>query len=126
MIDLGLKKKKKARKPAAKKEAASGTESKGKRRKDVAWKVLVSPHVTEKATEAAKNDHYFFKVASSASKTEIGKAVEDLYGVDVTAVKIVNVPAKKKRLGRMEGWKKGYKKAAVKLKKGQKIEVLPR
>ena len=112
MIDLGLKKKKAARKPAAKKEAASGTESKGKRRKDVAWKVLVSPHVTEKATEAAKNDHYFFKVASSASKTEIGKAVEDLYGVDVTAGEKGDVSPQKKKLGRMGGWEKGYKKAA--------------
>jgi len=41
-------------------------------------------------------------------------------------VKIINVPAKRRRLGRISGWRKGYKKAIVRLKEGQKIEVLPR
>jgi len=41
-------------------------------------------------------------------------------------IKIINVPKKRRRLGRISGWKKGYKKAIVKIKKGQKIEVLPR
>jgi len=44
----------------------------------------------------------------------------------VMDVKIINVPAKERRLGRISGWKKGFKKAIIKIKEGQKIEVLPR
>jgi len=41
-------------------------------------------------------------------------------------VKIINLPPKKRRLGKIRGWRKGYKKAIVRIKEGQKIEVLPR
>ena len=41
-------------------------------------------------------------------------------------VKIIRIPAKKRRVGKASGWKEGYKKAIVKIKKDQKIEVLPR
>jgi large subunit ribosomal protein L23 len=131
MIDLGLKKKKDGpvKKPSAKKEAkvdAAKAPSSPRGTKNIAWRILASPHVTEKATDSANGGHYAFKVLPSAAKSEIGKAVEDLYGVEVVAVKIVNVPPKRKRMGKRQGWKKGYKKAVVRLKKGQKIEILPR
>ncbi len=87
---------------------------------------LVSPHVTEKATDSGEKNKYVFKVLPKANKKEIKKDVEDSYNVDVESVNIINVPRKKRRLGRQEGWKKGYKKAIVKVKKGQKIEILPR
>ena len=88
--------------------------------------VLISPHITEKATDLAQKNQYVFKVFPKANKTEIKKAIEDLYKVEVLDVKIINVPKKRRRLGRISGWKKGYKKAIVKIKEGQKIEVLPR
>jgi len=89
-------------------------------------KVLKTPQVTEKATLLAKGNQYIFKVYSRAGKVEIKKAIKDLYGVDVLSVKIIRVPAKRRRLGRIKGWRKGYKKAIVKIKEGQKIEIMPR
>jgi len=91
-----------------------------------AYRILKTPQVTEKATDLTKKNQYVFKVWPGANKVEIKKAIEDLYGVDVLDVKIIKVPRKKRRLGRISGWRKGYKKAIVKIKEGQKIEVLPR
>jgi len=92
----------------------------------LAWKTLKSPRITEKATLLTEKNQYVFKVFPAATKKEIKKAIEDLYGVEAVSVKIINVLPKKRRLGRIEGWRKGYKKAIVKIKEGQKIEVLPR
>jgi len=90
------------------------------------FKILIEPHITEKTTDLEKKNQYVFKVFPKANKTEIKKAIEDLYKVEVLDVKIINVLKKRRRLGRISGWKKGYKKAIVKIKEGQKIEVLPR
>jgi len=90
------------------------------------FKILIEPHVTEKTTDLVKKNQYVFEVYPRANKMEIKKAIENLYGIDVLDVKIINVPRKRRRLGRISGWKKGYKKAIVKIKEGQKIEVLPR
>ena len=92
----------------------------------ISYRVLKSVHISEKATDLVAKNQYTFNVWPRTNKIEIKKAVEDLYGVDVLDVKIIKVPQKKKRLGKITGWKKGYKKAIVKVKKGQKIEVLPR
>jgi large subunit ribosomal protein L23 len=89
-------------------------------------KILISSHISEKATDLGEKNQYIFKVFPTANKTEIKRAIEDLYRVEVSDVKIINVPQKRRRLGRISGWKKGYKKAIVKIKEGQKIEVLPR
>jgi len=91
-----------------------------------AWRVLKTPQVTEKATGLVGQNQYVFKVWPKANKVETKKAIEDLYGVDVVSVKIIKVPRKRRRLGKISGWRRGYKKAIVKIKEGQKIEVLPR
>ena len=91
-----------------------------------AYRVLKSPHVTEKAADLAKKNQYVFKVFPEVNKIRVKKAIEDLYGVDVMSVKIVNVPSKKRRLGRVSGYRSGYKKAIIKIKEGQKIEIMPR
>jgi len=88
--------------------------------------VLKAPHITEKATDLSEKNKYVFKVFPKANKIEIKKAIQDLYGVDVLAVRIINIPARRRKLGRNEGWQKGYKKAIIKIKQGQKIEILPR
>ncbi len=97
-----------------------------KRKIGGAWWLLKELHVTEKATDLTKQNQYVFKVWQDANKIEIKKAVEDLYGVNVVSVRVVKVPRRKRRLGKIKGWRKGYKKAIVRLKEGQKIEVLPR
>ncbi len=95
--------------------------------KDVeAVRLLKFPHITEKATDLAKKNQYVFKIWPGVNKVEVKKAIENLYGVDVLGVKIINIPPKRRRLGRIRGWRKGYKKAIVRLKEGQKIELLPR
>jgi large subunit ribosomal protein L23 len=92
----------------------------------LAWKVLVEPHVTEKATYLAQKNEYAFIVSKDANKIEIKKAIEDIYEVKVEEVRIINIPGKTKRVGRKQGFKSGYKKAIIKIKKGQEIEVLPK
>ena len=93
---------------------------------DLAARVLKQPQVTEKATDLASKNQYVFKVWPRSNKTEIKRAVEELYGVNVLNVRIVNIPKKQRRLGRIKGWRSGYKKAIVKIQAGQKIEILPR
>jgi len=90
------------------------------------YKTLIAPHITEKATALAKDNKYIFKVFKKANKNEIKKAVENLYKVNVLDVKIINIPRKRRRLKGRLGWKKGYKKAIVKIKEGEKIEVIPK
>ena len=111
-----VKKSAEVRPPQVKREVRAGE----------AWRILKSPHITEKATDLTKKNQYVFKVFPRANKVEIKKAVRNLYGVDVVSVKVINILPKKRRLGRISGWKSGYRKAIVRIKEGQKIEVLPR
>ena len=111
------------KKPVEKKEKLSSAK---REYSNLGWKVLKSPQITEKATLLTEKNQYIFKIAPGANKTEVRKAVEGIYKVDVLDVRIIKIPAKKRRLGRVSGWKKGYKKAVVKIKAGQKIELLPR
>lgn len=88
-------------------------------------KVIVAPVISEKTTELGAQNQYVFRVKPNANKVEIRKAVSRLYGVTVTGVRIINIPKKRRRLGRFEGYKSGYKKAVVGVKKGDKIDLLP-
>jgi len=82
------------------------------------------PHISEKATFLAEQNQYVFDVLPNFNKNEIKKSVEGIYGVNVLSVNFVKIPAKKRRVGRTEGFRKGYKKAIVKIANGQKIEIL--
>lgn len=108
------------------KESRDKVIPKRKKKPGQAYRILKAPHITEKATFLAAKNQYVFKVFPKANKTEIKKAIKSVYGVDVLDVKIINIPKKRKRLGKFSGWKKGYKKAIVKIKQNQKIEVLPK
>ena len=51
------------------------------------FKVLLGPHISEKATTLAdKKSQFVFKVATDATKLEIKKAVESLFSVKVQHV----------------------------------------
>jgi len=91
-----------------------------------AYKILKEPHISEKATVLADRNKYIFKVYPQANKIEAKKAIENLYGVRVKDVNIINVHRKKRILRGIEGFKSGYKKAIVTLEKGEKIEIIPR
>ena len=75
--------------------------------------IIVSPVLTEKSYDGIQAKKYTFKVAKSATKTQIKTAVEDIFGVKVARVNTVNVDGKKKRMGRSEGYTSDYKKAVV-------------
>jgi large subunit ribosomal protein L23 len=104
----------------------SAVPMKAKRTSVIAFRVLREPQVTEKATYLIEKGQYVFKVFPSATKGDVKRAVQDIYGVTVKAVKIIMVPAKKRRVGKHLGWREGYKKAIVKLAPGQKMEIMPR
>ena len=128
---------KKEKEEAVKKEEAVPPETKTEKKKTIkpkkavkpnslAWKVLIEPHVTEKATYLAEKNEYAFIVSKSANKTEVKRAIEDIYEVNVENVRMISIPGKKRRRGKVQGFKSGYKKAIIKIKKGQEIEVLPK
>ena len=84
--------------------------------------VLVSPIISEKSTiYAEKEKRIVFKVAKSATKSQITQAVESFFKVEVESVNVLNVKGKKKRFGRHLGERSGWRKAYVKLKPGYDI-----
>lgn len=85
-------------------------------------KVLLSPHLSEKAYRVAdQHNQVTFRVASDATKLEIKRAVEKLFEVEVADVRTMTVKGKTRRFGRIEGKTKAWKKAYVKLKPGHDI-----
>ena len=84
--------------------------------------VLLSPVVSEKGAMAAKNQQYAFRVATDATKREIGAAVEALFDVQVEGVQVLNVKGKKKRFGQRFGIRQDWRKAYVRLKPGHSID----
>jgi large subunit ribosomal protein L23 len=86
-------------------------------------KVLLAPHVSEKATLAAEtNNTVVLKVVKDANKEEIKAAVEKLFEVEVDSVRTLNVKGKTKRHVSSFGTRKDWKKAYVVLKEGQDID----
>ena len=92
-----------------------------------AYRILKKPMVTEKSVNLSSNlNQYVFMVASLATKNEVRKTIQDVYGVHVLRVNMLNTTGKKRRVGAHEGWKSGFKKAIVFLPEGEKIEVIAR
>lgn len=98
--------------------------SKSSKDSGFSFEAVREPHISEKAAYLAEKNQYTFKVSPNYNKKEVKKTVEGLYGVNVLSVNIIKIPSKKRRLGRIEGFKKSYVKAVVKIKQGQKIEIL--
>jgi large subunit ribosomal protein L23 len=87
------------------------------------YDVIVSPIITEKTTMASENNQVVFKVAKNATKPEIKKAVESLFGVKVKAVNTLVRKGKQKRFRGVLGKQSDIKKAIVTLAEGQTIDV---
>ncbi|MDI9571240.1 MAG: 50S ribosomal protein L23 [Pseudomonadota bacterium] len=89
------------------------------------YKIIKKALLTEKTTSAREAENkYFFAVDRRANKIEIGAAVEKLFKVKVLNVAVMNVPGKKKRVGRIVGEKPAWKKAVVTLAPGSRIEII--
>lgn len=121
-MPLFKKKSKNEAKPESKEEARESKKLDLPQGKDPRfYKIIEKPVQTEKAVGSARQNKYVFKVGRKTNKIEIRKAIEKIYEVKVKDVKIINTFGKKKQVGRFEGWKPGFKKAVVTLKKGQAI-----
>lgn len=79
------------------------------------YDVIVRPIVTENSMLQTSDRKYTFEVLKDANKTEIKKAVEEVFGVKVENVNTMHVKGKLKRQGRTEGYTRSWKKAIVKL-----------
>lgn len=88
--------------------------------------VLKQAHITEKASRLADMNQYVFQIAAGINKSEVRKAVESYYNVDVVGVNIAKVPGKRHRRAKGISTETDIRKAIVKIKTGQKIELLPR
>jgi large subunit ribosomal protein L23 len=87
------------------------------------FKVLLGPHITEKAASATGSaTQVAFKVATDASKLEVKKAVEKLFEVKVEGVRVINVKGKTRRTKTGMGKRSDWKKAYVRLADGQDID----
>jgi large subunit ribosomal protein L23 len=86
------------------------------------YDVLRRPLVTEKGV-AKKDDErtLCFEVAPEVSKTQVKSAVEKLFKVKVEEVRTANFEGKMRRRGRFVGYRSDWKKAYVRLKKGEKV-----
>jgi len=85
--------------------------------------ILKKPMISEAVMIAQEIGKYTFQVSSEATKKEIALAIEALYKVGVIKVNIVNYKAQKKLFRGRKGNRKGYKKAIITLKKGDKIKL---
>ena len=84
---------------------------------------VIHPVITEKATSLSENNKVVFKVRDDASKKTIKKNIEKIFKVNVIKVNTITKKSKSKIIRGKIGYKKGYKKALVTLKKGQNIDL---
>lgn len=88
------------------------------------YQLLVRPLVTEKTTKVAESGNWLaFEVLPDATKSEIKQAVQSLYGVDVLRVNTLIQKGKSKGFRGSAGRRSDVKKAFIKLKDGQSIDL---
>ena len=85
--------------------------------------IIIRPIITEHSYDMIEQNKYTFEVARDANKIEIGKAVEELFGVTVKKVNTLNVKPKKKRVRMVQGYTRRWKKAMVTIAEGETIEI---
>lgn len=87
------------------------------------YDVILKPVISEMSMDVAQKKKYTFKVARDANKTQVKSAVEQIFGVQVEKVNIMNVNGKVKRMGKNVGTTASSKKAVVTLtQKSKEIE----
>ncbi|MBQ7906374.1 MAG: 50S ribosomal protein L23 [Clostridia bacterium] len=77
--------------------------------------IILRPVITENSMDGISAKRYTFEVATDATKPEIAKAVEELFGVKVAKVNTINMKKKPKRVGYHFGYTAEWKKAIVTL-----------
>ncbi|MGH7036745.1 MAG: 50S ribosomal protein L23 [Stellaceae bacterium] len=87
------------------------------------YDTILSPVITEKATNITEHNQVVFRVPLGATKREVKAAVEGLFNVKVEAVNTIRVMGKVKRTRGRLGRRSDYKKAIVTLKEGARIDI---
>ena len=85
--------------------------------------ILIEPVLSEKSNQLREEGKYVFKVAQSATKTQIKEAVRKLFNVNPVSCTTMVVGGKPKRLRYRQGYTSSWKKAIVKLDKDEKITL---
>lgn len=111
------------KKSAEKPKAKPAGKKMMKREENIAHRIILEPIISEKSTTLGVENKYVFKVSQNSGKFQIKEAIEGYYGVKVVGVNTIKIPPKKRIHGRFVGYKKGYKKAIVKLRQGDTIGV---
>ncbi len=121
-------KRKKLKKKEPKKPEKKGKKSK-KRKKIPAEKadkinrIIVQPKISEASMSQQVMGKYVFIVNPKANKSQVAQAVEDMYGVTVMNVHLMNYRPKSRSFRGYQGQMKGFKKAIVGLKQGDTIDL---
>lgn len=88
-----------------------------------AEEIIIKPIITEHSTDGLADGLYTFQVAKTATKPEIRRAVEALFGVKVLRVNTMHVGGKYKRMGYTSGKTPSWKKAVVQIDLDPQDEV---
>ena len=88
-----------------------------------AHEIIKRPLITEKTSQLIEERKYTFEVAKGTNKIEIKEAIEKLFEVKVTAVNVINVRKKPRKVGKYEGLRPAVRKAIITLAEGQKLDV---
>jgi large subunit ribosomal protein L23 len=87
-----------------------------------AYQILRRPVITEKGLGVKETeDTLVFEVAAKATKTEVKEAVQTIFKVKVAEVRTANFAGKERRRGKFAGYRPDWKKAYVRLRKGEKM-----
>jgi len=90
-----------------------------------AYSHVVRPVMTERSTILKeKFNQYVFEVTTSSSKTDVKRAIEEIFKVHVDQVRTMRVPGKQRRMGRNTGHRPDWKKAVVTLREGETIDLV--
>ena len=82
--------------------------------------IVIRPIITERSMSGIAMKKYTFEVAKDATKIDIARAVEELFGVQVQKVNTMHVRGRLRRQGRRQGYTPSWKKAIVTLKEDSK------
>lgn len=87
------------------------------------YDIIIKPIISEMSMDEAHKKKYTFQVARDANKTQVKDAIEEIFGVEVSKVNLMNVKGKVKKMGRTQGLTSASKKAIVTLTpKSKEIE----
>lgn len=84
------------------------------------YDIIIKPVISERSMDITADKKYTFKVAKNSNRTQVKNAIEEIFGVKVEKVNLMNVKGRKKRVGKHIGRTSDIKKAIVTLTKDSK------